>query len=361
MALGSFRAERFRCLTSVELSLDPRANLFVGPNGSGKTSLLEAVFFLSRGRSFRSRRRDALIAQGADAFLLAGQTSAGPAPVSLGVRASRAQTEWRVGGAPASGIGDLAEQFPAQVIDPEVHKLLEEGPGRRRRYLDWGVFHVEQGFLTNWRRYHQALRQRNAALKDEASDEALSAWEHEMAVSGEALAAQRDVLIARIAEPLKRIGEALLDLPIGLVHHRGWDPDRPLMDVLASDRSGDRRYRATQVGPHRSDIAVLVGERPAKDRVSRGQQKLVAAGLMLAQLEIQETVRPGRSALLLDDPAAELDRENLGRLMTVVRRVPAQLWLTSLQPEIADLLDAPKMFHVKHGAIRENSGKIAAF
>jgi DNA replication and repair protein RecF len=351
MALGSFRAERFRCLSTVELSLDARTNLFVGPNGSGKTSLLEAAFFLSRGRSFRSRRRDALIAHGSNDFLLAGQALTDVAPVALGVRATRTQTEWRVGGAPAAGIADLAEQFPAQVIDPEVHKLLEEGPGRRRRYLDWGVFHVEHGFLANWRRYHQALRQRNAALKDEASDEALSAWEQEMATCGEALAAQRDALVARIETPLKKIGEALLDSPIALVHHRGWDSERSLLDVLSKDRSRDRRYRATQSGPHRSDIAVMVGERPAKDRVSRGQQKLVAAGLMLAQLEIQETVRPGRSALLLDDPAAELDAENLARLMTLVRRVPAQLWLTSLRSEIADLLESPRMFHVKQGEI----------
>jgi DNA replication and repair protein RecF len=352
MALGSFRAERFRCLSAVDLLLDARANLFIGPNGSGKTSLLEAAFFLSRGRSFRSRRRDALIAHGSDDFLLAGQTLTDFAsPVALGVRATRSQTEWRVGGGPASGIAELAEQFAAQVIDPEIHKLLEEGPGRRRRYLDWGVFHVEQGFLANWRRYHQALRQRNAALKEGASDETLTAWEREMATCGEALAAQRDTLVARIEAPLKEIGEALLGSPIGLAHQRGWDPERSLLDVLSQDRHRDRRYRATQAGPHRSDLAVLVGDRPAKDRVSRGQQKLVAAGLMLAQLEIQEAVRPGRSALLLDDPAAELDAENLSRLMAVVRQVPAQLWLTSLSPAIADLLDTPRMFHVKQGNI----------
>ena len=353
MPLGSFRAERFRCLTAIELELDPKANLFIGPNASGKTSLLEAAFFLSRGRSFRSRRREALITYGSEAFILAAQTATALAPVPLGVRASRVDTEWRVGGAPASGIADLAEQFPAQVIDPEVHKLLEEGPGRRRRYLDWGVFHVEHGFLANWRRYHQALRQRNAALKDEAQDDALAVWEKELAFSGEMLATSRDTYLARMAVPLARIGQALLDLPITLLHHRGWNADQPLLDALGRDRARDRRYRATQLGPHRSDIAVQVGDRPAKDRVSRGQQKLVAAALMLAQLEIQEAEKPGRSALLLDDPAAELDGENLGRLMTLVRNVPAQLWVTSLRPEIADLLAAGRVFHVKHGEITE--------
>ncbi|MGH8131407.1 MAG: DNA replication/repair protein RecF [Steroidobacteraceae bacterium] len=352
MPLGWFRAEQFRCLAEVELELDPGANLFVGPNASGKTSLLEAAFFLSRGRSFRSRRRETLIRHGQDAFLLAGKSLAGPAPVMLGVRASRAGTEWHVGGAVAGGIADLAEEFPAQVIDPEIHKLLEEGPGRRRRFLDWGVFHVEPTFLPTWRRYHQALRQRNAALKQDASDDDLAAWEQELATNGEALARQREAYLTRVAGPLGAIGEALLDRPITLVHHRGWDADRPLLEALSADRRRDRRYRATQTGPHRGDVVVQVGERAAKDQVSRGQQKLVAAGLMLAQLEIQEQERPARSALLLDDPAAELDRENLARLMKIVQDVPAQLWVTSLRADTPGLPRQGRMFHVEHGTIR---------
>ncbi len=352
MPLGWFRAEQFRCLVEVELTLDSNANLFVGPNGSGKTSLLEAAFFLGRGRSFRSRRRAALIRYGQEEFLLAGRSTAGPIPVPIGVRASRTSTELRAGGAAASGIGELAEQFPVQVIDPEIHKLLEEGPGRRRRFLDWGVFHVEPTFLATWRRYHQALRQRNAALKLDRGDEDLAAWEQELATSGESLARQREAYLARLAGPLRSIGEALLDRPITLVHSAGWDSDRPLLEILSAGRQRDRRYRATQAGPHRGDVAVHVGGRAAKDHVSRGQQKLVAAALMLAQLEIQEQERPGRSALLLDDPAAELDHENLARLMAIVQTLPAQLWVTSLRADIPGLPARGKMFHVEQGSVR---------
>jgi len=351
MPLGWFRAEQFRCLAEVELELDPRANLFVGPNASGKTSLLEAVFFLSRGRSFRTRRRDALICHGQDAFLLAGRSESGPVAIPLGVRAGHKETEWRIGGAPADGIADLAEQFPAQVIDPEVHKLLEEGPGRRRRFLDWGVFHVEQTFLDNWRRYHQALRQRNAALKQDGSDEDLAAWEQELSASGESLARHREAYLARLTAPLHAIGLALLDRPITLAHSPGWDADRRLLEVLQNSRQRDRRYRATQSGPHRGDVVVQVDGRAAKDHVSRGQQKLVAAALMLAQLEIQEQERPGRSALLLDDPAAELDAGNLARLMAIVQKLPAQLWVTSLRAEIPGLPAGARMFHVEQGRI----------
>ncbi len=352
MPLSWFRAEQFRCLASVELELDPVANVFIGPNASGKTSLLESAFFLGRGRSFRSRQRNTLIRHGEDAFVLAGRSTGGVSPVMLGVRARRNGTNWQLGGAPADGVAALAEQFPAQVIDPEIHKLLEEGPGRRRRFLDWGVFHVEPAFLSTWRRYHLALRQRNATFKRDGNDSELAAWEQELAVSGEELVRQREAYLARLKDPLQRIGKALLGSSIALIHNRGWDEKRPLLEALEADRGRDRRYRATQAGPHRGDAAVEVGGRAAKDRVSRGQQKLVAAGLMLAQLQIQEEDRPGRSALLLDDPAAELDAENLGLLMAVVRTVPTQLWVTSLKGDIPGLPSNSRVFHVEHGAIR---------
>jgi len=352
MPLSWFRAEQFRCLAGVELELDPGANIFVGPNASGKTSLLEAAFFLGRGRSFRSRQLDTLIRHGQDAFELAGRSTGGPAPTMLGVRARRHGTEWRLGGAPAAGVANLAEQFPAQVIDPEIHKLLEEGPGRRRRFLDWGVFHVEPTFLTTWRRYHRALRQRNAALKQERADRDLAVWELELAASGEELARQRGAYLARLQEPLRVIGGALMGGAITLVHQRGWDEQRALLAALEADRGRDRRYRATQSGPHRGDVTVEVGGRAAREHVSRGQQKLVAASLMLAQLQVQEQERPGRSALLLDDPAAELDRDNLARLMAMVRGVPAQLWVTSLRADVPGLPDRGRMFHVEHGTIR---------
>jgi len=352
MPLTWLQVEQFRCLRGVELELDPHFNLFVGANASGKTSLLEALFFLGRGRSFRTRRLENLVRQGEKAFVIVGKTAGAGLGATLGIRGSREGTEIRISGKTAQSAAELAEFFPPQVIDPEIHKLLEEGPGRRRRFLDWGVFHVEQAFLPTWQRYHKALRQRNAALKKELPDEAVSLWDMELSEAGEALDCQRRAYLARLNEPLARVGSRLLGLEASLVYHRGW-PDEPGLGAsLARDLERDRRYRATQHGPHRADIVVRVGGHAAKDRVSRGQQKLLAAGLTLAQLELQEAERPGRSALLLDDPAAELDATSLGRLLECVRALPAQLIVTSLSGTVAGLPGGGRLFHVEHGAIR---------
>jgi len=351
MPLTWLQVEQFRCLEGVELELDPHVNLFVGPNASGKTSLLEALFFLGRGRSFRTRRLENLIRQGEKNFMVVGKTGGMGPGATLGVRGSREGTEIRISGKPAQSAAALAEYFPPQVIDPEIHKLLEEGPGRRRRFLDWGVFHVEQAFLPTWQRYHKALRQRNAALKQELATEAVAVWDPELADAGEALDAQRRAYLARLAGPLARIGDRLLGAETTLGYHRGWPDDRGLGDVLGQDLGRDRRYKATQHGPHRADIVVRVAGHAARDRVSRGQQKLLAAGLTLAQLELQEADQPGRSALLLDDPAAELDAANLARLLECVRELPTQLLVTSLGRGVEGLPAGGRVFHVEHGSV----------
>jgi DNA replication and repair protein RecF len=354
MPLTWIRVEQFRCLERVELDLDPRCNFFMGPNASGKTSLLEAFYFLGRGRSFRTRRLDALVRHGQKALTIVGRVSADGRETTLGVRADRNATEIHVGGRAAQTAAELAEHFPPQVIEPEIHKLLEEGPGRRRRFLDWGVFHVEPGFLVGWQRYYRALRQRNAALKQQLPDQAVGAWDAELTETGEALAAQRLAYLKLLEEPVRRIGQRLLGLDTDIAYHPGWPEGRGLQEALTKDRERDRRYKATQHGPHRADITVRVEGHAAKDRVSRGQQKLLAAGLTLAQLEIQERDHPGRSALLLDDPAAELDRESLARLMGCVRDLRSQLLVTSLGAKIPGLPPGGRMFHVEQGRIEQD-------
>jgi DNA replication and repair protein RecF len=356
MPLTWLRVEQFRCLESVELELDPRFNFFVGPNASGKTSLLEAVFLLGRGRSFRTRRLDHLVRQGQKSFLVVGKTDEAAGAATLGVSGSREGSEVRIAGRPAQSAAELAEYFPPQVIDPEIHKLLEEGPGRRRRFLDWGVFHVEPLFLATWQRYHKALRQRNAALKLEQEDAAVVAWDAELAEAGESLARQRRDYLGRLEAPVGRAARRLLGLETTLVYHRGWPDELGLAESLGRDRERDRRYRATQHGPHRADVIVRVEGHAAKDRVSRGQQKLLAAGLMLAQLEVQERDRPGRSALLLDDPAAELDLGSLERLLACVRELPVQLLVTSLRAELSGLPGGGRMFHVERGRVTPSPG-----
>src|SRR5579872_5071324 len=184
MALGRLQIEGFRCLTEVGIDLDRHYNLFLGPNGSGKTSLLEAVYFLGRGRAPHGRRLAPLIQDGQAEFRIVGHLQDEAAATVVGVRGGPEGTELRIGGRPAESAADLAQHFAPQALDPDVHRLLEDGPQRRRRYLDWGVFHVEPQFLPVWQRYYRALKQRNALLRASAPTEEIAAWDSELSQSG---------------------------------------------------------------------------------------------------------------------------------------------------------------------------------
>lgn len=350
MALRRLEAERFRGLASLGADFDARYNLIVGRNASGKTSLLEALFFVGRGRSFRTRRLQSVIRQGERDFQLVGRVVNDGPPVILGLRASRGQTEIRVGGQPARSATELAAYFPPHVIDPEVHKLLEDGPVQRRKFVDWGVFHVEPTFLADWQRFHRALRQRNAALRA-GSSAPVRIWDEELVAAGERLSALRSAYLARLAPFLAHAGRVLLDLDVTVHHQSGWPADLHLREAVDRSWDRDRRYGLTHAGPHRADVTVQVEGQAARDRVSRGQQKLLASAMTLAQLSLQESVTPGRTALLLDDPAAELDAERLERLLAWVHTLPVQLFVTSLRADLPELGVPGAMFHVEHGVL----------
>ncbi|MFZ8886165.1 MAG: DNA replication/repair protein RecF [Steroidobacteraceae bacterium] len=352
VSLTRLTIDDLRCIQRAELELHPRLNLFVGANGSGKTSLLEAVYCLGRGRSFRSRRLATLVRKGADCMRVVGEAHWQGQTVTLGLEARAGETRLKARGATAASAAALAEYHRPQVIDPDIHKLLEEGPGRRRRYLDWGVFHVEPLFLATWQRYHRAIKQRNAVLRARGADPLLRAWEEEVTVAGEALSLQRLEYLGRLEPVLREVGERLLGAAITLDYTRGWASKGTLAEALRADEDRDRRFGITHSGPHRADITTRVDGVAARDRVSRGQQKMLAAALVLAQLKAQGEGHGAGDVLLLDDPAAELDAHHLGRLLELVADLPAQLWVTSLAGQVPGLAAEGAMFHVEHGRIR---------
>jgi len=346
-----FRATHFRCLESVELALGPRFNLISGANASGKTSLLEALAYLGRGKSFRGASTATLTQHGKEDFVLFGEVERLQGKINVGVRNGREGLEVRIGGESASGAAALAEALPLQVIDPEVHNLIAGGPELRRRFLDWVAFHVEHDHLMIWRRFRRALKQRNAALKARSSEAAIRSWNAEFLDLAGQLDDSRRRVLDLTTDSLEEHGQALLETDLNFEYQQGWSREKSLEAALEGGIERDLQMGSTQAGPHRADIKVSYDERQARKLVSRGQQKLLASAMILAATETAQAALEKPLLLLLDDPAAELDGDSIARLMAAVAALGCQVVATSLDAEALIFPEEPVMFHVEQGVV----------
>lgn len=355
MPIERFTAKNFRCLRDIELQTRPDFNLVYGANASGKTSLLEALAYLGRGKSFRGAALTSLVAHGEQEFVLFGEVREEGHVNKVGVRNSRDGLEVRVNGDSDGGSAALASALPLQLIDPDVHNLVSGGPEQRRRFLDWIAFHVEHGYLDTWRRFRRTLKQRNAALKSGSSRDAIRSWDVEFLGLSARIDEIRRSALELSYDTLVERGELLLGHRLDFEYQGGWAKDRSLAEVLEEGLERDRQFGATQAGPHRGELKLIYDERQAKRLVSRGQQKLLACSMILGATETAQAALEKPLLLLLDDPAAELDKESLGRLMDQVVSLGSQIIATSLDPEALYFPSAPAMFHVEQGSLTQVS------
>ncbi|HET7843739.1 MAG TPA: DNA replication/repair protein RecF [Xanthomonadales bacterium] len=358
MHLETLRVTDLRCFGTASLALAPGLNLFLGPNGSGKTSLIEAAYLLSHGNSFRRGARDALVRRGADGFVVFGAWRARDgAPFRLGLERRGGQWTARIDDEPVRRLSDLFLRCAVCCFEPGSHALVGGAPEERRSYWDWTLFHVEPAFLETWRRYQRALKQRNALLRQQAPDTAFEPWDLELATSGEALGRMRAVVLDRIesvfahtaARLLPELGEARLPA------EPGWDTgaEDGLRGELARRLPLDRVRGSTSRGPHRADFRPTFVGAPQREHLSRGQEKLTALALILAQATLFRDVRGEWPVLAFDDLPSELDFAHQAHVLDALAGQGAQVLVTATEasPPLAARLAEAAVFHVEHGNV----------
>lgn len=359
MRVVALELEGFRNLRPLRLACAAGLNLLIGPNASGKTSLLEAVYLLGRGRSFRAGQPRQLIQTGAAQLRVAAELS-DPQGRRLWVgleRSAGGGLNARAGGAPVRSLAELARRVPVLLLNPSSHRLLEDGPKQRRRFLDWGLFHAEPGFLETWRRYGAALRQRNAALRLQAPDRTVDAWDGELAATAVWLDAWREAFCKALESALEPLAQATLGWgSLTLEYRRGWPLEPFSHDFAACLRAGraqDRRQGHTRLGPHRADFLPRLAERAPAEALSRGQQKLLVIALVLAQAELYRRTAGQPGILLIDDLPAELDPMNRLRVLQALRTLDAQLFITAIEPGLLEAAAWPdiQIFRLDQGVV----------
>jgi len=358
MALERLKIQDFRNIARAQLVLAPGLNVISGANGSGKTSLLEAIYFLGRGASFRTQRVQSLIRKGKGELVVFGEVRSGEeGSVGIGIRRSMRELEVRIGGEKAPGLSALAARLPLLVINPDSHRLVEQGPKQRRQFVDWGVFHVEHDFHGAWLRYMRALRQRNAALRSSAPTSA-KAWDGELVTHGTAIHEMRERYLRKLLPLLPEYVGALAPLgALEVAYQQGWPGDEALGTAIGASFERDRAVGHTRYGPHRADLAIRIDGVAAEESVSRGQQKLLVAGMRLAQARLLAEESGRAPVVLVDDLPAELDRAHREAMIGLLLGLGGQLFITAID---ADMLELPaeaaascRMFHVEHGAVSE--------
>ncbi len=352
MPVLELRVQHLRCLDSVQIEPDASLNVISGANGAGKTSVLEAIYLLGRGRSFRAPRLSAVVQTGQkEANLFVRVRERGPTEHRLGLSVQKTRTEARLNGNSGASGADLIATLPVQLIDPQIHELIQGGPAERRRFLDWGVFHVKHEFRMAWARYRRALSQRNAALRQGLDSQAVQAWDTDLLAAAESIDSCRRSYLQEVTEILADTSQKLLDLPTRFDYQRGWSVDKDLLEVLRDGLDRDRAMGSTQSGPHRAELQISVDGYPARHRLSRGQQKLCAAALVLGQGKFVIQTSRKDLALLVDEPAAELDSDHLTRLFQAIQELGAQVFITALDPEALGLSGDGRVFHVERGKV----------
>ena len=355
MYLTQLDIRQVRNLQDVKINPGKRCNYIFGANASGKTSILEAIYLLSVARSFRTTHIKHVISHDSSLLQVFARINKNEESTPLGLERSVRKTRIRINGTDVKQVSELSALLPVQIINPDVHKLLEQGPKYRRQFIDWGVFHVEHNFLQAWQQYYRVLKQRNVALRRKHDKKNIVLWDKQLIEHAKTITLSRENYLSGFLPIFDLYVEKLMGLSVDIAYQRGWNVEQSFTETLESSFEKDIFKGFTSFGPHRADLEISNKGNLVQNCFSRGQQKLLVCAMRLAQISHLKQASNQQSILLVDDLAAELDVVHRQKLIELLIDTQAQLFVTAteqnsfiLPPEIE-----AKMFHVEHGVLKE--------
>ncbi len=356
-SINKFNIQNFRNIKTVDLLLNENYNIFFGSNGAGKTAILEAICLLATGKSFRSYLKSRMITYGCHEttiFIMMNKTK-DQYHHKIGLtKTINSKAKLRIDGQYSRSLAAATKLLPIVLVDPNSYELIERGPQKRRHYLDWGLFHVEPAFNTFYSDFKSCLRQRNAAIKAQASKKICQTWDRELIIAAEKITKMRKDYFQKIKPQFEKIlAELHFNISIESDYYQGWNEKLNLQEQLNNNLAKDITLGYTSVGPQKADVFYLVNKMPANEVLSRGQMKLMVSTMQFAQGKLYTELTGNRCIYLIDDLASELDYANRNKLFKLLESLQGQCFITATDKNVFSHLDSRKtsLFHVEQGKI----------
>ena len=351
MAISQLSLTDFRNLKSTTLDFDPEFNLISGDNGSGKTSLLEAIYVLCQAHSFRTHQLKQCIKNEQPGFLLFGRFS----HFKAGIAKTGKKLEIHVDGEIIKRRSELVRKAPINIVNADSFQLIEGAPQKRRAFLDWCLFHVEPRYAEHWMKFQHALKQRNRLLKMRQDLKLLDYWDQHLVDPSVQISDMRRQYCAELRNLLdEELAEILSGLAISVEYQQGWEDGSSLEEALVRHRERDTRSGFTSVGIHRDDLNLLSFGKDVIQTLSRGQGKRLCLALLLGVLKLVNKTCNKRIILLIDDLHSELDSKAQNMVYQQLADLDLQLFISNIESLVPSGISAKefKMFHVEHGIIK---------
>ena len=330
MYIAKLQLQNFRNIQSQSYEFNRDINFIIGKNGSGKTSILESIYYLSHSRSFRSSQLNRIINHDANEFVVFTKAyNHDDITISLsrkknGTNISKLNYETQ------TNHTEITRILPIQLINPESFNIINSGAQQRCKILDWGSFYLDKTFLKIWQQTKYLVKQRNSALKQNYPYSYIQGIDIKLNEFGNILDTKRQEYFSKLSPKIYEIlAQFNPDIKLGIEYYRGWKNDKELINILTSNHDNDNRYNVTTHGPHKADIIMTVNGKPAQDIFSRGQQKLLICAIKLAQGELHNVENENRCIYLVDDITSELDSTRTTTLFSYLQKLKSQVFIST--------------------------------
>ena len=333
MSIASLKLKHFRCFKSAKLDFSESINFFYGRNGSGKTSILEAIYLCSTGRSFKTPNIKQCIKKNTEQFNISSISS--DSSILEIKKNTNNSIQLQINNTKANAI-NLFRRVPSTQLDNKTFSLFSESPSYRRKIMDRALIAAKKDYSTNFFRYNKVLSQRNNALRNSHFPD-LDTWDKLLIQASEKICRERKVFFDLLSDEFHLMSKLLdgadcykivKDIRVEL--YSGWKEAQDFKSALFESRHRDLRTKTTNVGPHRSDIKFFFGDDDVKNRLSRGEQKLVAIVWCAA---INKTITKHYNTspiLIIDDLGSELDAVFYNELLKFLSLSENQLFFSNI-------------------------------